>query len=75
MHTFGYEGYVEGMYIITITFDEAQLAITADPIMPGMIGCVQQLLIDEHTVVTLDPFFAGDANIWTTKTRGCLLPF
>jgi hypothetical protein len=55
--------------IATIAFAEAPLAITADVIVSGPIEHVQQLLRDEHMAFTFSPFFAGDANIWTTKTR------
>jgi hypothetical protein len=69
MRTFGYEGGVGGVDIATIAFDEAQLAITVNVIVPVTIERVQQLLSEEPSAATLGPFFAGDANMRTMKTR------
>jgi hypothetical protein len=66
--SFGYEGDVEGMGIITITFDREQLTITAEGIVTGTIRHVRQLLSEDPIAMTLAPFFTSDVNTCTTKT-------
>jgi hypothetical protein len=52
------------------TFDQAQLAITDNVMVPGTTNIVQQLLSEEPGGDKLGPFKATDANTRTTKTRG-----
>jgi hypothetical protein len=47
--TFLSEGDVDGLDIATVAFDENQLAITADVIVPGSVDHMLQLLADEPT--------------------------
>jgi hypothetical protein len=71
-----YEGDVSGCDICTVGFDENQLALTPDVIIPGSYERTLQLLREEPTSETLGPFLATHANITTTKTRGmCYFPF
>jgi hypothetical protein len=53
MVTMGFGGEVSGVDVCTIAFDETQLAITANVIVPGTLERVQQLL--------LGPFKGADA--------------
>jgi hypothetical protein len=69
MHTFGYGGDVAGVDITTFAFDEAQLVIMVDVIVPGAVERVRQLLSDEPTVTTLGPFMTGDVNVRTMNIR------
>jgi hypothetical protein len=76
MKTFAFEGDVEGVDAATIAFDKAQLAITADIVVPGSIARTQQLLNAEPTIDILGPYTASMANTRTTKCRlGAYLPF
>jgi hypothetical protein len=71
-----YEGDVSGCDICTVGFDENQLALTPDVIIPGSYERTLQLLREEPTSETLGPFLPTHANITTTKTRGmCYFPF
>jgi hypothetical protein len=65
-----YEGDVSGCDICTVGFDENQLALTPDVIIPGSYERTLQLLSEEPTSETLGPFLATHANITTTKISG-----
>jgi hypothetical protein len=67
LKTFAFEGDVDGVDGATVAFDQQQLAITADVLVPGSIARTLQLLSSEPTFNALDPFNAGDANTRTTK--------
>jgi hypothetical protein len=76
MKTFAFKGDIEGVDASTIAFDKAQLAITADIVVPGRIPRTQQLLNAEPTIDILGPYTASMANTRTTKCRlGAYLPF
>jgi hypothetical protein len=76
MKTFAFEGDAEGVDAATIAFDKAQLAITAEIVVPGSIARTQQLLNAEPTIDILGPYTASMANTRTTKCRlGAYLPF
>jgi hypothetical protein len=65
--TFAFEEYVDGVDAATITFDNAQLAITVDIVVPVSIARTQQLLNVEPTHDILGPYQATDANTKTIK--------
>jgi hypothetical protein len=76
LKTFAFEGDVDGVDGATVDFDQQQLAITADVLVPGIIARTLQLLSAEPTFNALGPFNAGDANTRTTKCRGmAYIPF
>jgi hypothetical protein len=68
--TFANVGDVVGMDITMVAFDTAQLAITADLVVPGSIARVPQLLNEEPLATTHGPFKASEASTRTTKMRG-----
>jgi hypothetical protein len=76
MKNFAFEGDIEGVDAATITFDKAQLVITADIVVPGSISRTRQLLDTEPTIDILGPYTASVANTRTNKCRlGAYLPF
>jgi hypothetical protein len=76
MKTFAFEGDVEGVDAATIAFDKAQLAITADIVVPGSITRTHQRLDAELTIDILGPYTTSMANTRTTKCRlGAYIPF
>jgi hypothetical protein len=76
LKTFAFEGDVDVVDVATAAFDQQQLAITAEVIVPGSITRTLQLLNAEPTFNALGPFAAGDANTCTTKCRGmAYIPF
>jgi hypothetical protein len=67
---FTFEGDVDGVDTSTIAVFKAQLAITADIMVPGSIARAPQLLNDVTTHNILGPYEATDAN---TKTANCCM--
>jgi hypothetical protein len=67
MKTFTFEGDVEGVDAVSIAFDKAQPAITADVVVPGNISRTQQLLDAKPTIDILGPYTATVVNTRTTK--------
>jgi hypothetical protein len=63
--TFISEGGVSGMDISTVAFDENQLAMTADVIVPGTIDRVLQLLPEDPLAELFGPFSATDDSMRT----------
>jgi hypothetical protein len=57
-----------------VAFDQDQLAITDDVIVPGTLERVPQLINDEPGRETWGAFKATDVNVRTNKTWGGLLP-
>jgi hypothetical protein len=55
MVTLTFEGDVDGLDAATIAFDKAQLAITANIVVPGSIAQTQQLLNAELTIASWNP--------------------
>jgi hypothetical protein len=73
---FAFKGDVDGVDGATVVFNQQQLAIAADVIVPGSIARTLQLLSAEPTFNALGPFTAGEANTRTTKCRGmAYIPF
>jgi hypothetical protein len=76
MKNFAFEGDVEGVDAATIAFDKAQLAITADIVVPGSIVRTQQLINADPTIGILGPYTVSMTNTRTTKCHlGAYLPF
>jgi hypothetical protein len=76
MQAFCFEGGVRGGDIATVGFDDSQLAITADIVVPGLAERMLQLLGDEPTHELVGPYTATSANVRTTKARSmAYLPF
>jgi hypothetical protein len=69
LQNFGYEGDVMGVNVATIAFNEMQLVIIRDVIMPGTVESVRQLLLNDPTATMMGPFTEDDVNVRTTKTR------
>jgi hypothetical protein len=55
--------------IASVGFDESQLAITADIVVPGSAERMLQLLGDEPSHELVGPFTSTSANVRTTKAR------
>jgi hypothetical protein len=70
MKTLCFEGDVSEVDIATMDFDEQQLEITADSIVPGSVDQMLQILSDEPTKELFGPFAATEA---TLRNRQCPL--
>jgi hypothetical protein len=69
-------GDVRGVDIATVGFDEDQLAITADVVVPGLAERILQLISDEPSHELVGGYTATSANVRTTKARSmAYLPF
>jgi hypothetical protein len=69
MQTFCFEGDIRGVDIAMVGFDESQLAITANIVVPGLAERMLQLLGDDPIHELVGPFTATSANVKTTKAR------
>jgi hypothetical protein len=76
MQAFCSEGDIRGMDITTAGFDENQLAITADVVVPGSSERMLQLLNEEPNHEMVGPYVGTDANVRTTEDLSMVyLPF
>jgi hypothetical protein len=76
MTSFCSEADVDGVGISTVAFNENQLAVTLDSIVPGTIERMLQLLADDPSKKLRGPFEVSDVNVWMTKARSAAyIPF